>query len=161
MFLFFLFLFCLSSFFSIFMYLFIYLFCESDPLSFVGYYDRGRRESERAREREKEKRRKRERRARRKHLPDGCCGPPAGPVGGCLPWPPCPALPYLSPQTYRHHCCLYIYCIVCARRCVSPIYNLKVLLCCKRWINLVEQVQNLKVTTNSQKEVCISLTLCS
>ncbi len=38
-----------------------------------------------------------------------CCGPPAGPVGGCLPWPPCPALPlpcpapalalFLSPQT--------------------------------------------------------------
>jgi len=24
--------------------------------------------------------------------PDGCCGPPIGPVGGCLPWPPCPAL---------------------------------------------------------------------
>jgi len=39
-----------------------------DSLSFVGYYDRGRRESERAREREKEKRRKRKRRARRKHL---------------------------------------------------------------------------------------------
>jgi hypothetical protein len=26
------------------------------------------------------------------HL-DGCCGPPASLVGGCLPWPPCPALP--------------------------------------------------------------------
>jgi hypothetical protein len=39
-----------------------------DPLSFVGYYDRGRRESERGREREKEKRRKRERRARKKRL---------------------------------------------------------------------------------------------
>jgi len=27
------------------------------------------------------------------HL-DGCCGPPAGPVGGCFLWPPypCPAL---------------------------------------------------------------------
>jgi hypothetical protein len=42
---------------------------SSDPLSFVGYYDRGRRESERAREREREKRRKRERRARRKCNP--------------------------------------------------------------------------------------------
>ncbi len=42
--------------------------------------------------------------------PDGCCGPPAGPLGGCLPWPPCPALPLpcLSPQTYRHHCCFNI-----------------------------------------------------
>jgi hypothetical protein len=28
-----------------------------------------------------------------------CCGPPAGPLGGCLPCPPCPALPCLSPQT--------------------------------------------------------------
>ncbi len=37
-------------------------------LNFVGYYDDGRRESERACEREKEKRHKRERRARRKHL---------------------------------------------------------------------------------------------
>jgi len=37
-------------------------------LSFVGYYDSGRRESERARERKKEKRHKRERRARRKRL---------------------------------------------------------------------------------------------
>ncbi len=41
---------------------------SSDPLSFVGYYDRGRRESKRVREREREKRHKRERRARRKHL---------------------------------------------------------------------------------------------
>ncbi len=39
---------------------------SSDP--FVGYYDRGRRESERAREREREKRRKRERRTSRKCL---------------------------------------------------------------------------------------------
>jgi len=29
--------------------------------------------------------------------PDGCCGPPAGLVGGCLPWPPCPALPLPCP----------------------------------------------------------------
>ncbi len=29
-----------------------------------------------------------------------CCGPPAGPVGGCLPWPPCPAqaLPNFCPH---------------------------------------------------------------
>ncbi len=40
----------------------------SDPLSFVGYYDHGRRESEKARERQREKRRKRERRARRKRF---------------------------------------------------------------------------------------------
>jgi hypothetical protein len=37
---------------------------SSDPLSFVGYYDRGRRESKRAHEREREKRHKRERRAK-------------------------------------------------------------------------------------------------
>jgi len=24
--------------------------------------------------------------------PDGCCGPLVGPMGGCLPWPPRPAL---------------------------------------------------------------------
>jgi len=41
---------------------------SSDPLSFVGYYDCGRRESERAHKREREKRRKRERRARKKCL---------------------------------------------------------------------------------------------
>ncbi len=41
---------------------------SSDPLSFIGYYDRGRRESERVREREREKKRKRERRIRRKRL---------------------------------------------------------------------------------------------
>jgi len=40
----------------------------SNPLSFVGYYDRGRIKSERAREREREKRCKWERRARRKRL---------------------------------------------------------------------------------------------
>jgi hypothetical protein len=37
-------------------------------LSFVGYYDRGRRESKKAREREREKRHKQERRVRRKRL---------------------------------------------------------------------------------------------
>jgi len=71
-----------------------------------------------------------------------------------------------NPLLYWKKCkalCIYpiLYCIVCAKRCVSLIYNLKVLLCCKWWINLVEQVQNLRVTTNSQKEVCISLTLRS
>ncbi len=34
------------------------------------------------------------------HL-DGCCRPPVGPVDGCLPWPPCPAL---FVTTDRHHC---------------------------------------------------------
>jgi hypothetical protein len=40
----------------------------NDPFSFIGYYDRGKRESERVCEQEREKRRMRERRARRKHL---------------------------------------------------------------------------------------------
>jgi hypothetical protein len=74
--------------------------------------------------------------------------------------------PRYNPLLNRKKCkalCMYtiFYSIVSARHCVSPIYNLKVLLCYKRWINLVEQVQNLRVTTNSQNEVCISLTLHS
>ncbi len=40
-----------------------------------------------------------------------CCEPPVGPVGRCLPWPPCPALPLPLPcpcpalfvTTDRHH----------------------------------------------------------
>jgi hypothetical protein len=76
------------------------------------------------------------------------------------------ATPRYNPLLYWKKCkalCIFpiFYCIACARHCVSPIYNLKVLLCCKTWINLVEQVQNLRVTTNSQKEVCISLTFRS
>jgi hypothetical protein len=42
-------------------------------------------------------------RHRHRDHPDGCCGPPAGPVGGCLPWPPwppCPALPCPYPALF-------------------------------------------------------------
>jgi hypothetical protein len=56
--------------------------------------------------------------------------------------------------------CIYIilYCIVSAKHCVFANYNSKKILGCKRWIDLVQQVWNLKAIIKSQKEVCILFT---
>ncbi len=41
--------------------------------------------------------------------PDGYYEPPAGPVGGCLPWPPCPAL-FVTTDKQTPLLLLYIRC---------------------------------------------------
>jgi len=68
-------------------------------LSFVGYYDRGRRESERVHERKREKRRKWERRARRKrlHYKRTVIVPPPG------------TLAHYDPHYHHHHHELFYY----------------------------------------------------
>ncbi len=111
MFLFFLFLFCLSSFF-IYLYVFIYLFSfyflfqkDSSFFYYIYFYLDASLKF-----------------ALQEDHPDCCCGLPAGPVGGCLPWPPCRAVSCPCPCPVCHHrqtdrqidtTIVFIYKIVC------------------------------------------------
>jgi hypothetical protein len=123
MFLFFLFLFCLSSFFSIFMYLFIYLFSfyflfqKNSSFFNMFYNERGRRDvSERG---EQEENVSTARRPPRRLLRAASRSNGRVSTLAALPCPapalpcPCPTLfvttdRQTNKQTNKHHCCFYI-----------------------------------------------------
>jgi hypothetical protein len=68
--------------------------------------------------------------------PDGCCKPPAGPVGECLPWPPYPCLALFvttdkqTPLLLLYIRCLFVICHNGAKHSVSSFWELRSLLVC-------------------------------